>query len=163
MATAIVGGLILLPLIFIPGKAAEMPAGSVFDAYVDRSWRINVEDSPENRVIDLTAFSLDDISAELLYERLAEQQKPKEFEFLVTIPDSAPHALVIDRINGETIKPLKLKPVSEVIEDDEAIINATVKIKTLIKKFRKGINTIEIAYGEGDDRVSTEVVINIQI
>jgi hypothetical protein len=140
-----------------------MPAGSVFDAYVDRSWKIYVEEAPENRVVDLTSFSLDDISAELLYDRLAEQEKPKYFEFLVIIPDSAPRELVIDRINGEPIKPLKLKPLSEDVEDDEATINATVRIKTLIKKFQKGINTIEIAYGDGDDRVSTEVVINIQI
>ena len=70
---------------------------------------------------------------------------------------------MIDRINGEPFKPVKLKQVSEVIEDDEAIINATVKIKTLVKKFQKGINTIEIAYGEGEDRVATEVVVNIQI
>ncbi len=163
MALSIVGAVLFLPLIFIPGSAAEMPAGSVFDAYVDRSWQINVKDAPKNRVIDLTSFSLDDISAELLYEKLAEQEKPKNFEFLIIIPDTAPRQLVIDRINGEPIKPVKLKRISEVIEDDEVIINATVKIKTLVKKFRKGINTIEIAYGEGEDRVSTEVVVNIQI
>lgn len=163
MALSIVGAVIFLPLIFIPGSAAEMPAGSVFDAYVDRSWQINVKNAPKNRVIDLTSFSLDDISAELLYEKLAEQEKPKYFEFLIIIPDTAPRELVIDRINGEPIKPVKLKQVSEVIEDDEAIINATVKIKTLVKKFQKGINTIEIAYGEGEDRVAAEVVVNIQI
>ena len=163
MALSIVGAVLFLPLIFIPGSAAELPAGSVFDAYVDRSWQINVKNAPKNRVIDLTSFSLDDISAELLYEKLAEQEKPKIFEFLIIIPDTAPRELVIDRINGEPIKPVKLKQVSEVIEDDEAIINATVKIKTLVKKFQKGINTIEIAYGEGEDRVATEVVVNIQI
>lgn len=163
MALSIVGAVLFLPLIFIPGSAAEMPAGSVFDAYVDRSWQINVKNAPKNRVIDLTSFSLDDISAELLYEKLAEQEKPKYFEFLIIIPDTAPRELVIDRINGEPIKPVKLKQVSEVIEDDEAIINATVKIKTLVKKFQKGINTIEIAYGEGEDRVAAEVVVNIQI
>ena len=163
MALSIVGAVLFLPLIFIPGSAAELPAGSVFDAYVDRSWQINVKNAPKNRVIDLTSFSLDDISAELLYEKLAEQEKPKIFEFLIIIPDTAPRELVIDRINGEPIKPVKLRQVSEVIEDDEAIINATVKIKTLVKKFQKGINTIEIAYGEGEDRVATEVVVNIQI
>jgi len=163
MALSIVGAVIFLPLIFIPGSPAEMPAGSVFDAYVDRSWQISVEDAPRNRVVDLTAFSLDDISAELLYDKLNEQEKPKYFEFLVIIPDSVPRVLVIDRINGEAVKSVKLKAVSEVVEDDEVLINATVKIKTLVKKFQKGINTIEISYGDGDDRVSTEVVVNIQI
>jgi hypothetical protein len=163
MALSIVGAVFLLPLIFIPGSAAEMPAGSVFDAYVDRSWEISVEDSPESKIIDLSAFSQEDISAELLYDKLADQEKPKNFEFLVTIPESASRDLVIDRINGEAIKPLNLRLNSEVIEDDEALINASVKIKTLLKKFRKGINTIEIAYVEGEERISTEVVVNIQI
>ncbi len=163
MALSIVGAVIFLPLIFIPGSPAEMPAGSVFDSYIDRSWQISVEDAPKNRVVDLTALSLDEISAELLYDKLQEEEKPKHFEFLVVIPDSVPHDLVIDRINGQAIKAVKLKSISEVAEDDEITINATVKIKTLIKKFQKGINTIEISYWDGDDRVSTEVVVNIQI
>lgn len=170
VAGAIVGGLIFLPLIFIHGSAAEMPAGSVFDAYVDRSWQIDVGDDPANRVIDLSAYSLDVISAQLLYESLAEQEKPKDFEFLVTIIESDPRpvviqriTLVIDRINGVPIRPVKLTVVSEVIENNKVIIVATVRIETLIEKFRKGINTIEISYGEGDHRNATEVIINIQI
>jgi len=163
MALSIVGAVIFLPLIFIPGSAAEMPAGSVFDAYVDRSWQIAVKDAPENTVIDLSSFTSDDIVAELLYEKLAEQKKPKYFEFLVTVPEEAPRSFVIDRINGEEIDPIKLKSKSEIVEDEEAIINATVKIKTLVKKFQKGINTIEISYGEKEDRVSTEIVVNLEI
>ncbi|MCH8135980.1 MAG: hypothetical protein IIB77_08395 [Proteobacteria bacterium] len=163
MALSIVGAVLFIPLIFIPGSAAEMPAGSVFDSYVGRSFQIEVEDAPKNRVIDLTSFSSDEITAELLYEKLAQQEKPKNFEFLITVPEEAPRAFVIDRINGERIKPIKLKHQSEVIEDEEAMINVTVKIKTLIKKFRKGINTIEIAYGEGEERISTEIVVNLQI
>lgn len=163
MAVSIVGALFLLPLIFIPGSAAEMPAGSVFDAYVDRSWKIAVEDSPESNVINLSAFSMEDISAELLYEKLANQEKPKDFEFLITIPETASRELVIDQVNGESVKPMRLKLLSEVVEEEEAIINASVKIKTLLKTFQKGINTIEIAYLEGDERISTEVVVNIQI
>ena len=71
--------------------------------------------------------------------------------------------MVIDRINGVPIRPVKLNVVSEVIEDDEVTINATVRIETVIEKFRKGINTVEISYREGDRRISTEVIINIQI
>lgn len=170
MAGAIIGGLIFLPLIFIHGGAAELPAGSVFDVYVDRSWQIDVGDDPANRVVDLTTFSLDTISAKLLYERLAEQEKPKDFEFLVVITEPAPRplviqriTLVIDRINGVSIRPVKLNVVSEVIEDDEVTINAIVRIETVIEKFRRGINTVEISYRQGDRRISTEVIINIQI
>ena len=163
MALSIVGAVLFLPLIFIPGSAAEMPAGSVFDAYVDRSWKIAVEDAPKNTVIDLTSFSDDEIVVELLYEKLEEQEKPKYFEFLITVPDDAPRKFVIDRINGNSIDPIKLKSKSEFIEDEEAFVNATVKIKTLIKKFQKGINTINISYGVEGDRVSAEIIVNLEI
>jgi hypothetical protein len=163
MAVSIVGAVLFLPLIFIPGSAAEMPAGSVFDAYVDRTWTIDVADKAENKVINLTSFSLEEISAELLYDKLSESEKPKDFEFLITVPETASREFVIDRVNGEPIKPIKLKLVSETVEDEEAVINATVRIKTLVKQFQKGINTIDISYPDGDDRISNEVVINIQI
>lgn len=164
MAVSIVGAVIFLPLIFIPGSPAEMPAGTVFDAYVDRSWKISVDDdTPKNTVIDLTFFSSDELAVELLYEKLSEQEKPKNFEFLITVPEDAPRTFVIDRVNNKAIDPIKLKYQSEFVEDEEAFINATVKIKTLVKEFQKGINTIEVSYGEGEDRVSAELVVNIQI
>jgi hypothetical protein len=58
---------------------------------------------------------------------------------------------------------LKLKVVSEAIEDDEAVVTAQIKIKTLLKKFAKGINTIEIANITGDERVATKLTIDIEV
>ena len=43
------------------------------------------------------------------------------------------------------------------------MVNAQIKIKTLLKKFAKGINTIEIANIEGDERVATKLTIDIEI
>ena len=70
---------------------------------------------------------------------------------------------VIDRINSEVINPIKLKNISEHFDDEDLVINAQVKIKTLLKKFAKGINTIEIANIEGEERVSTKITIDIEI
>ena len=92
-----------------------------------------------------------------------EQEKPKYFEFVITVPVDASREFVIDRINSEDIKPLKLKNLSETVEDDEAVVNAQIKIKTLVKKFAKGINSIEISSVGGDERVSTKLIINIEI
>lgn len=162
MALSITLGVLFIIPILIPGKAAELPAGTVFDSYIDRSWHIEVADLSRVRKINLTNFG-GEISAELLYDRFEEQEKPKYFEFEITIPADSPQEFVIDRINSETIKPLKLKVVSETVEDDEAVVYAQIKIKTLLKKFAKGINTIEISNIAGDERVSAKLTIDIEI
>lgn len=162
MALSITLGILFIIPILIPGKAAELPAGTVFDSYIDRSWHIDVADSASTRKINLTNFG-GEISAELMYDRFEAQEKPKYFEFEITVPAEASQEFVIDRINSETIKPLKLKIVSTSIEDDEAVVNVQIKIKTLLKKFAKGINTIEIANIAGDERVSTKLTVDIEI
>ena len=162
MALSITLGVLFILPILIPGKAAELPAGTVFDAYVDRSSHIDVGNASIARTIDLSFLGLD-IEAELLYDKLEEQEKPKYFEFEITVPTDASREFVIDRINSEVINPLKLKNISETIEDDEAVVNAQIKIKTLAKKFVKGINSIEISSVSGDERVSAKLIINIEI
>ncbi|MHC5173703.1 MAG: hypothetical protein ACYSPJ_08165 [Planctomycetota bacterium] len=162
MALSITLGVLFILPIFIPGKAAELPSGTVFDAYIDRSWQIEVADSNSVRKLNLSYMD-SEISAELLYEKFEEQEKPKYFEFQITVPQDASRSFVIDRINSEEIKPLKLSNVSENFEGVELVINAQIKIKTLLKKFAKGINTIEIANIEGDKRVATQLTIDIEI
>jgi hypothetical protein len=162
MALSITLGVLFILPILIPGKAAELPAGTVFDAYVDRSWQIEVGDTSSARIVNLS-FLGSEIEAELLYDKLEEQEKPKYFEFEITVPTDSSREFVIDRINSEEIKPLKLKNISETVEDDEAVVNAQIKIKTLVKKFAKGINSIEISSSNGDERVSTKLIINIEI
>ena len=162
MALSITLGVLFILPIFIPGKAAELPAGTVFDAYIDKSWQINVGDSSRSGTIDLSYLGAG-ISAELVYDKLDEQEKPKFFDFEITVPADSTREFVIDRINSEVIDPIKLKNISEVVENDEAIVNAQLKIKTLVKKFAKGINSIEIADVGGDERVAAKIIINIEI
>ena len=162
MALSITLGVLFILPIFIPGKAAELPAGTIFDADVDNNWEVEVGAPAGTRKINLSYMD-SEISAELLYEKFEEEEKPKYFEFQITVPQGAPTDFVIDRINSEEIKPLKLKNISENIEDDESVVNAQIKIKTLLKKFAKGINTIEIATIEGDERVATKLTIDIEI
>ena len=162
MALSITLGVLFILPIFIPGKAAELPAGTVFDAYVDKSWHIDVGDSGTVKKINLTYLG-SEIEAELLYDKLEEVEKPKYFDFEIIVPEEAPREFVIDRINSDEIEPLKLKIISEEIEEDEAVVNAQIKIKTLIKKFAKGINSIEIANIGGDERVATRLIVDIEL
>ncbi|MDH4018318.1 MAG: hypothetical protein OEU84_01845 [Xanthomonadales bacterium] len=162
MALSITLGVLFILPIFIPGKAAELPTGTIFDAYIDNDWSIDVGDSPPSRKVDLSFIDAD-LSAELLYEKFEEQEKPEYFEFLITTSTSISTEFVIDRINSEEIKPLKLENISEAFEDDELIVNTQIKIKKLLKKLAKGINTIEIASFHGEERTAVSLVIDIEI
>ena len=162
MALSITLGVLLILPIFIPGKAAELPTGTIFDAYIDNDWNVDTGDSPPVRKVDLSYIDAD-ISAELLYEKFEEQENPEYFEFKVTTLPGTSTEFVIDRINSEEIKPLKLKNISEVVEDDELIVNTQIKIKKLVKKLAKGINTIEIASIQGEERTAVSLMIDIEI
>jgi len=162
MALSITLGVLLILPIFIPGKAAELPTGTIFDAYIDNDWNVDVGDSPPTRKVDLSYIDAD-ISAELLYEKFEDQEKPEYFEFQITTSPDTSTEFVIDRINSEEIKPLKLKNISEVVEDDELIVNSQIKIKKLVKKLAKGINTIEIASFQGEERTAVSLLIDIEI
>lgn len=162
MALSITLGVLLIIPIFIPGQAAELPSGTIFDAYVEKDWNIATAGIPRVQTIDLSYLE-SDIEAELLYDKLAEEDKPKYFEFRITVPSDAPREFVIDRVNSEEVKPLKLKILSAAEVDGEAVINARVKIKTLVKKFDKGINFIEIANQGTPERVATRLMVDIEI
>ena len=83
MALSITLGVLFILPIFIPGKAAELPTGTIFDAYIDNDWNVDTGDSPPVRKVDLSYIDAD-ISAELLYEKFEEQENPEYFEFRVT-------------------------------------------------------------------------------
>lgn len=162
MALSITLGVLLIIPILIPGEAAMLPTGTIFDAYVEKDWDIATAGTVPVKTIDLSYLETD-IEAELLYDKLAEEEKPKYFEFQITVPADAPREFVIDRVNNEDIKPLKLKVLSETVEGDETVVNAQIKIKTLVKKFAKGINSIEIANPGTPERVSTRLMVDIEI
>ena len=162
MAMSITLGVLFILPIFIPGKAAELPAGTIFDAYVDSNWNVDLGGAPAARKVDLS-FMTSDLSAELLYAKLEEQEKPEYFEFVITASEGASTDFVIDRVNDKEISPVKLKNISERSEDDELVVNAQVKIKTLLKEFAKGINTIEISSRKDGKRSAAKLIVDIQI
>jgi hypothetical protein len=162
--SASLSALVAWPLIFIPGKPAELPVGTVFDAYTLQSTTVSLSGAaatpPAIRITGADAPA--GLSAELLYDKLQSQEKPRVFEFLIRAPASAPNEFVIDRINGERVDPVALTTLSSSRDGDELTVNASASINDVAKQFKRGINTIEIAYGQDGDRVGSEVIINIQ-
>lgn len=159
---ASLSALVAWPLIFIPGKAAELPDGTVFDAYTTQRIAIGTQEERRPPVIDLTG-TLSSFEVAVLYDELAKQEKPKNFDFLITAPSDAPESFVIDRINGAPTKPVELEVVSVSKSDQTSSVRASAKIKVLAKRFKKGINTMEVAYlDSAGERRAAEVILDLQ-
>ncbi len=163
MALAItLGAMFILP-IFLKGKEAELPAGTIFDAYTGPVQTVTL---PEGDVAAATTVDLSalrpTLAVEVLLDKLAGQKKPSVFDLRITVPGKAPQELVVDRVNGEPIEPVPIAVTSRTERADEAEIYATVAIKPLAAKFRKGINRFEVAYQQDGGRVASEVVLNVQ-
>jgi len=159
---ASLGALVAWPLIFIPGKPAELPTGTVFDAYTSHRITIDSLETRKPPVVDLTG-SVSSFEVEVLYDELAKEKKPKNFDFLISAPADAPENFVIDRLNGAPTEPVELKIVSVSKLEDTSSVRAQTKIKVLAKRFKKGINTMEVAYvDQAGQRQAAEVVLEIQ-
>lgn len=160
-----IGLLLFWPALFVVGKAAELPEGTVMDSFTIGSVTVATADTNKpTRVINLSSY-MSGFDVEVLYEELAKTNKPKKFDFLITAPSDAPDIFVIDRINGKSIEPIELKVLSVVIdeEEEEKAVRVNVSIKKLAKLFKKGINTFEVSYTDDGERVAEEVILQIEI
>jgi hypothetical protein len=160
-----IGMLLFWPALFIPGDAAKLPSGTVMDSFTMGALTVATEErakpaQPLNFGALMSGFDV-----EVLYDKLANEKKPKNFEFMITTDLDAPDEFVIDRINGSPIDPIPLKVISSESdgEDEEKSVHASVKIKTLVKQFQKGFNTFEVSYDDGDSRVAEEVLLQIEL
>ncbi len=156
--------LIFLPLIFIKGKKAKLETGTVFDAYVDQTVTIDVPGySKPNRRIDLTSIANQGFAVEVLYDEMEAVEKPEVFPFAIQAPVGNSGEFVIDRLNGASIDPIKLIANRTGTDEEMEFWHGEVSIKKLAKKLKKGINTFEISTIINGERVSQEVVLDIQI
>lgn len=160
-----IGIILFFPALFVLGKAAELPTGTVMDSFTLGSVTVATAKSTKPmQTINLGSF-LSGFDVEILYKELAKEKKPKYFDFLITAPLDAPDQFVIDIINGENTEPIDLNVLSVNVndEDEEKLVRVNVKIKLLVKRFKKGINTFEVSYTDNGERVSEEVILQIEI
>lgn len=165
MALAIsLGAILFLPLIFIPGKAAQLPDGTVFDAFTGPNTTILVEaTAPAARLVNLSKLT-GGFSADVDYEHLASQESPKIFRLNISSDEALPETFTVDTVNGSRIdSPIPVTIVTRDSTADGSTVVGEIAVKPLAKKFQQGINRFEIAYMDGSERVATEVVLNIQI
>jgi|GEM_PF-804415 len=162
--TATLAGIVFLPLIFIKGKSASLPRGTVFDAYTKRRTMIDLgEQITPSQSINLSGVMGPMLEVEVLYDELTAAEDPEYFAFAIKAPVGSGGKFVIDTVNHVQIDELELKTESTGKENEQEQWRGEVKIKKLGKQFKKGINTFEIVTIINGERVSQEVVLDIQI
>ncbi len=154
--TAVLAGLVLLPLIFLKGKAATLPRHTVFDAHVDAGTRVAV--AAENRVFEADqAAGL--LAVDVDYDRLETVKKPKVFDLLIQ-GVSAGDRLEVSAVNGAAVPPI---PLQNVGLDADGRLRATVEIKPLSKQFRPGLNQFTVSTRLDGETVQADVLLEIEI
>jgi hypothetical protein len=90
-------------------------------------------------------------------------KKPENFRIKITKVGTLPPEFVVDSVNDKPIEPIVLKLVEQTTTDDTTTAIGEVGIKALSKHFQKGINRFQVAYKEGEERIGTEVLLEIQM
>lgn len=162
--TISLGVIVFVPLIFITGSPAELPEGTVFDAYSGP----DIPVVTQGEASALPAINLSGLVAPLtanvvLDDFLKPNAKPENFKIHITKQGGLPALFVIDSVNGKSVEAMPLQVVESKIADGNTEAMATINIKTLAKHFQKGINRFEVAFTEKGERTSVETILNIQM
>jgi len=157
------GLLLFFPILFVPGGAAELPPGTVFDVATVNNLSIAVEPAARPR-LNLGSM-MSGLSAEVLLDDFLSQKKPESLKVQLTVPGSAIRldAVSIESVNGKEIDAIPMKVLESKSADGEVVAICEVKIKALAKHFQKGINRFDVAYRGDQDRKAVEVLLDIQM
>lgn len=158
------GAILFVPLIFIPGKAAELPQGMVYDVFTGPDMTIHLPSDTlaATSVVDLSN-ALSGFSAEVLMDNLQQEKKPEVFQIKISGDGAAPTLFVIDSVNSQNITALPLTIKKTDSSENGFKTLAEIKIKTLAKHFQRGINRFEISYESKGERIGCEVILNVQM
>jgi hypothetical protein len=158
------GAIVFIPLIFITGSPADLPEGTVFDAYAGPDTPVTVQGNGSTPPAINLGGLIAPLTADVVLDDFQKPNaKPEVFTIHVTKQGALPARLVIDSVNGKAIEALPLDIVESKVTDGNVDAIATIKIKTLAKYFQKGINRFEVAVTENGERTGTETILNIQM
>ena len=152
--TAVLAGVVLWPLVFMKGKPAHLPPGTVFDAYVDGTFEVEIaDDAPV-----VTAPEPDPVTVEILYDRLEQEKKAKYLHFAVS-PVPAGATVKVTEINGYPVDPVIVEP-EEATQDGFV---GSIKLKKITKRLKPGFNEFTIRVEDSTRRRIGRVLLDVQI
>ena len=150
---------IFIPLIFIKGKQAKLPPGTVFDAELNARTTVRIPDSEPARVWPAPAKAL---AVDVLYGILEQQvdDKIKDLPLEITRDGEPVYAARVTHVNEKQIKPIPVEigDVSKV-GDHTWVATASVALKPLGKHFTLGVNRFVVEA----DGLSDEVIFDLEL
>ena len=159
-----VGLLLLWPVLFVPGKQAILPPGTVFDATTVNAVHRQIEGSAAASVPKLNLSGMGSgLVAEVLLDDLLQQKKPDIMRIKLQKDGGMPNQLVIDSVNGKSVDAIGLKLTGQKSVDGTQEAVGEVKLKPLAAHFQKGINRFDVAYQESGERKAVEVILDVQM
>jgi len=147
--------LVAWPTLFIKGKEAELPPGTVFDAAVPANTNVTV---PEGQRPTIRLGNLSDLSAEILYDEMTEDAK--DLPVRVTLCDQEwQEPFEVRAVNDKTIEPIEIELISESAEGECHVRTGTIRLKDLSRHFGKGINRFTVAAGSE----TAELILDVEM
>ncbi len=155
--TATLTALVAWPLIFIHGKHAELPPGTVIEAAVQSDVVVNVpeEAGRPSFVLNLKPST----EVEVLYDKLAAEKKPKAVPVVLRSCETALDKASVVTVNDKPIEPIALELQEGKRENDCYVVGGEIPLKPLVKHFVRGINRFEVEAGD----VRTEVIFSVDM
>lgn len=137
--------LVAWPLIFIPGKNAEMGPGNVFDGEVQDDTLIDLGDAKP--VIRLALDNDSEFTADVLYEAIDTEKKLKKLPLHLKQCGKEINAPRVVTVNGKLIDdPIDIQLIEVVHEEQTGCSTAEgeLEFKKLTKQFQLGINRFDV-------------------
>lgn len=157
------GILLLWPILFVPGGAAVLPPGTVFDVSTVNNLSMAIEGSAPRR-INMAALA-GSTSGEILIDEFLAQKKPENLKMKLSVPGDKVDlgAFKIDSVNGKDVEPISVTVVESTVTEGDVVAVAEVKIKALGKYFQKGINRFDVSYFGNGTREPVELILDVQM
>jgi hypothetical protein len=147
--------LVAWPTLFIKGKEAILPPGTIFDAAVPANTNVDIVGSQRPT---LSLGNLSNLEVEVLYDEIEEDDK--DLPILVQLCDqpwSEPFA--VTAVNDAEIKVIEIETDRTSIEGDCTVTRGLIDLKDLSKEFAKGINRFTVAVGNE----TAEVILDVEM
>jgi hypothetical protein len=147
--------LVAWPTLFIKGKEAVLPPGTVFDASIPANTNIAVGRAARRT---LRLGNLSDLTAEVLYDEMTEDSK--ELPLRLELCDQPwSESVRVTAVNDAEIKPIEVEIQDSTTEGDCTRATGLIDLKRLSKQFAKGINRFTVAVGEE----TTELILDVEL
>jgi len=150
---------VFVPFIFIKGKQAKLPQGTIFDAIVRQATDVEFE-GPRRIKLDL---GTEPLRVKILYDDMDLSQKKIDFlPILVTRCGGTIEAASITAVNEKAIPPIPLTIIGRSVDESDSdcsLVRANVGFKELGKHFAQGLNRFTVQVGD----LSSEVILDLEL